>query len=110
MGVGGGVALDGFDDLYILPAINTSSQATYSQFPTGHICLLSIQRQAFVPWGQISLLPLLCFLPLLPHPLFSVSVFYSLPSVPLGKMNLLCARNLVLVVQRQYLPFQKLSG
>ena len=66
-----------------------------------HLCLLSIQRQSFVPLGQITLPSLPCCLPFLPHPLSPVFVSYSLPFVPLGQINLLCAENLVLGVLSQ---------
>ena len=54
----------------------------------GHICLLSIQRQSFVPWDKypLSLAPF----PLLP--LYSVFVSYFLSSLPLGQRNLLAEK------------------
>jgi hypothetical protein len=64
----------------------------------GHVCLLSILRQSFVPFlGQIPLPPHSCSLSPLPCPLFpDVFVSYSLAFVPLGQINVLCAVNLVL--------------
>ena len=53
-----------------------------------------------------------CSLPLLPHPLSPVFVSYSLPFVPLGQINLLCAENLVLGVLgwNPCLPLHKLGN
>ena len=58
----------------------------------GHICLLSIQRQYLSLQGKYPPLSSLVPFPFsLPHPLSPVIVSYSLPSVPLGQVNFLCA-------------------
>ena len=75
----------------------------------GHVCLLSIQRQSFVlfPFGK----NIPAFSPwslhLLPLPLSPVFVSNSLPSVPLGQINLSCAENLILRVLSQNWSFQE---
>lgn len=66
----------------------------------GHVCLFSNQSQSFVPISGTELLPPLpcSFLPLF--------VSYSLLSIPLGKINPLGAKNLVLGVLSQYRSVQ----
>lgn len=61
-----------------------------------HVCLLPFQRQSFLPLGQIPLPPFLCFPSPSPLPSISYLCPLSLPSVPLGQINLLSAENLVL--------------
>ena len=61
-----------------------------------HLCLLSIQRQSFVPRDKYPSTVSLVLLPLLPSSLSPVLLSYPLPSVPPGQINLLCAENLVL--------------
>lgn len=48
----------------------------------GHVCVLSLQPRTNIP--------LLCFLPLLPHSVSFVFISYFLP------LSLLCAENIVL--------------
>ena len=62
----------------------------------GHVCLLSIQRQLFVPLGQISLSLISCSFSLIIYPLSSSLI--SLLSGLLRQINLLCAENFVLGV------------
>lgn len=71
----------------------------------GYICLLSSQRQSFVPLqgtypSSFPLVPFLFFI-------LSLLSFISYPllSVPLGQINLFCAQNLVVGVPSQYFPF-----
>lgn len=67
------------------------------KIPKGHVCLLSIQRQSFVPGTNTSspspLFPVLCLL---------LSLSYFLCSVPTGPTNLLCAEKVALGILSRY--------
>lgn len=77
-----------------------------------HVCLLSIQRQSFVPlqdkYPSPSPVPLSpSFVPF-PISFYSVPCLcpLTLPSVPVGQISLLSAENLVLAALSQYFSFQ----
>lgn len=55
----------------------------------------------------VQILPLPCFLPLLPHPLSAAFVFYPLPFIPLAQINLLSSENLALGVVSRYFSFHR---
>ena len=61
-----------------------------------HVSLLSIQKQPFIPQEKYPFpLSLSSSLSLLLCLLFHIFAFYFLPFVPMGQINLLCAKNLV---------------